>query len=234
MNVEPERQMGRLRVSRSNRMTPMSGSRNLLALLAPAALVVLGGCSTGLKTNVSRFQQLPAAQGQSFTIVADDPRLAGGLEFGQYARLVAGKLGAVGYSETGDPAAANLIVRMRYDIDKGREKVRSTGFADPFYYDRWRWGGFYGRPYHWGFYDPFLFGPGYDQVESYTVYTSKLEMRIDKAGGERVFEGTATAQSLSNKPTYLVPKLIDAMFTNFPGNSGESIEITVPPEPKKK
>lgn len=213
----------------------MIKNRTLFALAAPAlALMTLGGCSTGFNANVSRFQQLPVPSGETFTIVADDPRLAGGLEFARYADLVAAKLGGIGYRAAQDPAAANLIVRMRYDVDQGREKVRSTGLADPFYHSRWGWGGYYHRPYpyHWGFYDPFLFGPGYPEVESYTVYTSKLELRIDKQNGERLFEGAATAQSLSNKLTYLVPKLIDAMFTNFPGNSGESIQITVPPEKK--
>jgi len=30
----------------------------------------------------------------------------------------------------------------------------------------------------------------------------------------------------------VVPNLIEAMFTGFPGRSGEEIRITVPPPPK--
>ncbi|MEO8724264.1 MAG: DUF4136 domain-containing protein [Sphingobium sp.] len=202
------------------------------AFLAPAlALVALGGCAESFNANVARFQQLPAPQGQSFTVVADDPRLAGSLEFAQYASLVAAKLGQVGYVATNDPARADLIVRMNYMVDGGKEKIRSTGFApDPFWRSYGFYPGFYGRGYYRGFYDPFLFGGGYDNIESYTVYTSRLQLRIDGGRGQRVFEGTATAQSLSDKLTYLVPNLIDAMFTNFPGKSGEDIQITLPPE----
>jgi len=29
-----------------------------------------------------------------------------------------------------------------------------------------------------------------------------------------------------------VPNLIEAMFTGFPGHSGETVKITVPPPPK--
>jgi hypothetical protein len=29
-----------------------------------------------------------------------------------------------------------------------------------------------------------------------------------------------------------VPNLIDAMFTNFPGQNGEDVKITLPPEKK--
>lgn len=206
------------------------------ALLAPAlALVALSGCAQNFDANVARFQQLPAPQGQSFTVVADDPKLAGGLEFAQYAGLVAAKLGKVGYVAANDPARADLIVRMNYTVDAGIEKIRSTGFArDPFYPGYYGYyPDYWGRPFYPGFYDPFLFGPGYDNVESYTVFTSKLELRIDRNDGKRVFEGTASAQSLSDKLTYLVPNLVDAMFTNFPGQSGENIKITLPPEKKK-
>ena len=74
-----------------------------------------------------------------------------------------------------------------------------------------------------------------DDVESYTVFTSELDLKIERNGnGERVFEGKAQAQSLNDTLTYLVPNLVEAMFTGFPGNSGETIKITVPPPPKRK
>ena len=208
-------------------------NRKLIATaLGTATLLMTASCAPQFKADVARFQQLPAPQGQTFTIVADDPRLAGGLEFNEYAGILAHKLGGVGYVPADDPATANLIVRMRYDVDNGREKVRSSFAPDPFYYGYGRYG-YWGYPYHWGFYDPFLFGPGYRDVESYTVYTGRLDLRIDRASdNQRLFEGKAEAQSLSNKLTYLVPNLIDAMFVNFPGKSGETVKITLAPEKK--
>jgi hypothetical protein len=218
---------------------------NTITLLAAPmlALTALSGCATPFKGEVARFQQLPAPAGQSFAVVADDPRLAGGLEFQHYADLVAARLTQTGYVAAGDPARADLIVRVAYDVDAGREKVRSTGFAaDPFYgpyggwggYGRFGWrGGPWGRPWGYGFYDPWLFGGGFNDVTSYTVYTSDLSMKIDRAAdNRRLFEGKASAQSLSNKLTYLVPNLIDVMFTNFPGQNGENVKVTLPPEKK--
>ena len=208
--------------------------KKLKTIAAPAvALLLLAGCSTPFKADVARFQQMPAPQGQTFAVVADDPALSGGLEFQQYADMVAGQLSADGFVRASDPASAYLIVRLGYDVDNGREKVRSTGFHDPW------WGPHYYSPYWrhrafmYGYYDPFLFGPGYNDIDSYTVYTSTLTMKIDRtADNKRVFEGTAKAQSLSNKLTYLVPNLIEAMFTNFPGNSGETVRVTIAPEKK--
>lgn len=224
----------------------MSRIGSIVRATAPLALLAVGGCAQNFDAKVSRFQQMPAAQGQTFAIKAADPKLDGGLEFANYAQLISSKLSQVGYRPVASGEAPNLVVSVSYDVDKGREKVRSTpggGFGRCFgFYDPWCGGfGYWGHPYRGrfngfypGFYDPFLFGPGgFDGVESYTVYTSELDMKIERAGGERVFEGKAQAQSLNDNLTYLVPNLIEAMFTGFPGSTGETVKITVPPPPKK-
>ncbi len=222
----------------------------LLGSLASLALLSLGGCAQNFNAQVNRFQAMPAAQGQTFAIKSADPKLEGGLEFANYARLVSGKLVAQGYQPASTSSAANLIVSLDYGVDEGKEKIRTvpgSGFGGYGPYDGWgRFGlgfghGFgrgYGYGHHnryiYGFYDPFLFGGGYDDVESYTVFTSGLDMTITRPGGERVFEGKAKAMSTSDNLSYLVPNLIEAMFTGFPGNSGETVKITVAPPPKKK
>ena len=202
--------------------------------LASAIAVGLSACAPSFNADVSRFQaQLPAPQGQTFAVVAEDPALAGGLEFALYADLVAAEMAELGYIESATPEAANLLVRFDYDVDNGRERVRSTGIAaDPFFSP---WGGFgrrgFRRGYAFGFYDPWLAGP---QVRSYTVYTSGIEMKIDNtATGERLFEGQAQAVSRSNRLQALVPNLVDAIFTDFPGNSGENLRITIREDGKR-
>lgn len=222
----------------------MTTKRSLtLAAASALALVGLSGCATGFKADVARFQQLPPAQGQSFTVMPGDQRLAGSLEFAHYADLLAKRLTDQGYTRAADPASAQLVVTLDYGVDKGTQRTRyvGSGFArDPFFYDPWfypgyyrGWGGWRGR-YMMGWYDPFMWGPGFGgDVDSYVVYQSQLRMSINRAGGERLFEGTAKAQSVSNKMTYLIPNLLDALFTGFPGKNGEEIKVTVAPEPKK-
>lgn len=218
----------------------MTKRLRILAAASVLALVGLSGCTTGFKADVARFQQLPPAQGQSFVVMPGDPSLSGSLEFAHYADLVAQRLVDTGYVRASDPAAAQLVVSVDYGIDKGSQRVTSTGFGrDPFFYDPFiypgyyrGWGGWRGR-YMLGYSDPFLWGgAGYNDIQTYVVYQSQLRMKIDRAGGERLFEGTARAQSVSNKMTYLVPNLIDALFTGFPGKNGEEIRVTVAPEPK--
>jgi hypothetical protein len=208
--------------------------------LAAAALLLfaVAACAP-FSAKVSRFQsQLPAPSGQTFAVVADDPALAGGIEFSQYARLVESKLAAQGYTPVAEPSQAQLVVRFDYGVDKGRERIRSTGFYhDPF------WGPWYGPRFGYGRFGPGRGGlwgygwydPWFDNgVESYTVYTSGIDMKIDRrADGQRLFEGKAEAVSTSNRLQYLVPNLVEAMFTGFPGNSGETVRISVAPEKKR-
>ena len=220
----------------SPRFTKLPRFAKLVAL--PLVLASLGACTQNFNANVSRFAtQLPAPQGQSFAVVADDSAMAGGLEFSQYARLVEAQMARIGYAPA-SPDTASLLVRFDYGVDKGREKVRSTGFyQDPFYSPWYGYGrgyrhiGYYPRgAWGYGFHDPF-FDNGY---ESYTVYTSGIEMKIDRrADGQRLFEGKAEALSTSNRLQYVVPNLVEAMFTGFPGNSGETVRISVAPEKKR-
>ncbi|BBC74448.1 lipoprotein transmembrane [Altererythrobacter sp. B11] len=221
-------------------------ARGLKLAVVTLALATLAACASSFNADVSRFQsQLPAPAGQTFAVVAEDPSLAGGLEFSQYASYVSAQMQELGYTP-GSPDTANLIVRFDYGVDKGRERVTSTGFGyrDPFYspwygYQPIVYRGRNGRPYvsyvptrAWGYgwYDPF-FGGGYNDVSSYTIYTSEIDLKIDqRATGQRLFEGKAEAVSTSNRLQYLVPNLVEAMFTDFPGNSGETVRISIKPE----
>jgi hypothetical protein len=227
----------------STRPSPLARFR-----LAAAAIVLFGlaACATNFKADVSRYQsQLPAPSGQTFAVIASDPGMAGGIEFTHYAQLVTDRLAALGYSPAASPDGATLLVRFDYGVDKGREHVQSTGMRyDPFWNPWYGYGrmGYWGRPgfgRYGGFYGHGMWGYGWNDpwfdngVESYTIFTSGIGLKIDrKADGARLFEGKAEAASTSNRLQYLVPNLVEAMFTGFPGNSGETVRITVAPEKK--
>ncbi len=120
------------------------------------------------------------------------------------------------------------------------------GYRDPFF-DPY-WGVHVGRPYYsrwsrypfyYGWGDPFSYGGyggyggyrggGYGGIDSYTVYKSHLDMEImQRATNAPLFEGHAQARSQSDELDALVPNLITAMFTGFPGRNGETVKITIP------
>ena len=238
-------------------MTGKIGNR-FAAVLAPLALLTVSACTQTFDAKVKRFEAgLPAPSGQSFAIVSDDPALAGGIEFSQYARLVDAQMVRLGYTPS-DPAHAQMLVRFDYGVDKGREHITPGIRSDPFYspwygyrpigyygggyggygggyggYGRGYGGGFGSRYSSWGYgwQDPF-FDNGYD---SYIVYTSGVSLKIDrKEDGKRLFEGKAEAASTSNRLQYLVPNLVEAMFTDFPGHNGETMRISIAPEKKRR
>ena len=227
------------------------------ALLLGASAVGLSGCATGLPTQVSRFQAMPAPAGQTFYVVNASGQ-PGGLEFGRYAQLVSQHLQARGYRPAGAPQVADMLVKLDYGVDEGERELRVDPMAahryDPFYrsiYDPRGRGFYYGRPYYsrFGYYgryrdpfyygwgDPFFYdsyygsrlGYGRDAVREYTVYESELDMDIvRRADNAALFEGNAQARSTTDELGVLVPNLIEAMFTGFPGRSGETVKITVP------
>jgi hypothetical protein len=245
-------------------------------LLLGAAAVGLSGCATGLNTQVSRHQAMPAPAGQTFSVVPGQGVTAS-LEFQRHAQLVAQHLEARGYKPAGAPQLAEMLVKLDYGVDEGRTEHTRDPFArsrygyggfpsyygrfghrDPFYgrfgyrdpfYDPF-WAPYYGRPYYsrFGYYgarspfyygwdDPFWYyspyagyGPGFrDPIRSYTVYQANLDLAIvRRADNAPLFEGRAKARSQTDETGVLVPNLIEAMFTGFPGKSGETVRITVP------
>jgi hypothetical protein len=212
---------------------------NKLAAAALLGISALGltACATGFRTQVSRYQAMPGPQGQSFVVVPIDPNNVGGIEFSQYAELVAQRMQALGYARAPSLNQATMLVRVGYDVDNGHTEVVSYpfggygGYGGLGYYGR-GWGG---RGYAWGWNDPFWYGPyGGGNVRSYTYYVSELDLDIRrKVDNASLFEGKAKAKSRTDELSKLVPNLVDAMFTGFPGMSGETVRITIPTDRKQ-
>lgn len=228
-------------------------SKLAAAVLLGVSTLGLTACATGFPTQVSRYQAMPAPQGQSFFVVAANPANAGGLQFTQYATIVAQAMQAQGYVPAASPQTATMLVQLNYGVDEGRREIVHDPFDRGFYgssfgsyYDPFFRRGYYGRPYYsrFGYYghrSPFYYGWGdpfwgspfdspYRGARSYTVYKSYLDVDIRRrADNAALFEGQAQARSQTDNLGVLVPNLIEAMFTGFPGRSGETVRITVPP-----
>lgn len=210
------------------------------ALALGVAAIGLSACAESINTTVSRYQAMPAPQGQTFFVVpAGGMASNGGLEFQRYAGIIAQQLQARGYQPATNPRSANMIVQFGYGMDRGQVRYVS----DPFY-DRYRYGGFYGpfgggfyRPrfgrfgglYSWGWDDPFWYGGYGGGIDSYVEYRSQIDLHIRQAGTNApLFDGRAQARSETNRLDVVIPSLVDAMFTGFPGRSGETVRITIP------
>ena len=205
------------------------------AILIGVAAFGLSACASSLTTTVSRYQAMPAAQGQTFFVVPGEGMAAtGGLEFQRYAGLVAQQMQARGYTPAASPQSATMLVQLGYIVDKGQVRYvedpfyRSNfyGGYSPFYYPRFG----YRSAFAFGWNDPFWYGGG---IDSYVEYHSEVDLHIRAARtNQPLFDGRAQARSETNRLDMVLPSLVEAMFTNFPGQNGETIKITIPAKPK--
>ncbi len=219
----------------------MSRSTKLMPL---AALALLAGCAPTFEARVARFQQLPPPGGQTFVIEPRDKENVGGLEFATYANLVRQKLVANGYTEAQNPGGAALTVKLDYTVGAPREQIRTRpGFGGwGGFGPGWGWNPYWGRAGFGGWGGGFGgwgggfggwgggFGGGGNDVYSVTQYNSAVALKIERnADKTSLFEGRAETVSSSNNLTRLVPNLVTAIFTNFPGNSGETVRVKFDP-----
>jgi hypothetical protein len=179
---------------------------------------------------------MPAPQGQTFIVIPEGPMAGhGGLEFQHYAGIVTQQLQAKGYTPTADLNSASMVVQLGYGIDHGQIRYVEDPFArgpffdpfySPFYFPRFG----FRSAFYYGWNDPFWYGGG---VDSYVEYHSELGLHIRAKGTNTpLFDGRAQARSETNRLDVVLPSLIEAMFTGFPGQNGETVKITIPTRPR--
>jgi hypothetical protein len=235
----------------------MSVRKFVAAVALGLSALGLSACATGLSTQVSRHQAASIPLGQSFYVVPASGILNNqfhryaAMVSQQLAAQGYRPAGAPQLADVlvkldyGVDEGKTEVVREPYMGSRYGWGRYGYGWRDPFY-DPF-WGVHYGRPYwsswgrnpfYYGWNDPFWYaspyagyggGFGYDQIREYTVYKSYLDMdivrRVDNAP---LFEGHAKARSQTDETDVLVPSLVTAMFTGFPGKNGETVRITVP------
>jgi hypothetical protein len=206
------------------------------AAMLGVAAVGLSACAETLNTQVTRYQAMPAPQGQTFVVVPGEGLAAsGGLEFQRYAAIVAQQLAARGYVPATNAQSASLVVQFGYNVDRGQIRYVDDSFGygrgglyDPFWGPAYfpRFG--YRSSFYYGWNDPFWFGPG-GGIDSYTEYHPQIDLHIRAAGtNQPLFDGRAQARAQTNRLDVVVPALVEAMFAGFPGQNGETVKITIP------
>lgn len=207
--------------------------RSLALSLLLIVMPMLAACGpTLVHTDVTRFHDLPpGVSPKSFTILPEQVQL-GSLEFQRYAELVAAALEAQGWRPVPSSADADTVVTLRWGVNEPNTIVSqspSSMFSTGIGYGRRR--SFYGA----GIGMP-LGGNDWDTrvVNSYPKW---MEVTIVDAPAQRqgnrrvVFEGRAVAEDSRNEIAPVVPYLVQALFTAFPGANGSTVRVDVPVVP---
>ena len=214
--------------------------KRLITVAAGTALaLLLGGCATTYRSDVTTFHQWPAQMADKSYVFEVPPQQDDTLEWRSYQELVRGELARLGFRDANGATPA-LTVSMRFtttDIPVPVLEPVMSPFYSPMVHPMGRFGyrGFHRR--YWGgwyspFYDPF-WSPAY-QVSVEHQYRRELQVSIKQASdARRLFDVTVHNTSRELSTPQVMPALVRSAFADFPGPSGAARRVEVTLDEKK-
>ncbi|SDY60589.1 protein of unknown function [Collimonas sp. OK242] len=209
--------------------------KRIISLGLAALTLLLGGCATVIRSDVTAFNEWPADLPNKSYVFEHMAAQSNDLEYRNYENLVGAELQRLGFIPAGD-TAPQLKVALRYDIAARDVRVVEPVVADPMWY------GPYG-PYGWGrpgfyspFYDPFWYAPQVvgQREYNYQLFQRRLNIAITRAGnGQKLYDVTVTSEGKMNSLPAVMPYLIRSAFTDFPGKSGATHQVKLKVEDQK-
>ena len=195
--------------------------KKILYGLIAATLVLLTGCASTLRSDVTSFQRWPAnAAGSTYNFKRIGSQ-EGSLEHKTYEDLARDEMTKLGLKEAATGTKGRFDVSLDYGVNTGTQRssvpvYSNAGYWHPSYYHA----NFGWRPGYWAA-DPW--GP---QVVGYRTVSrdvSTRRLRVDIAEGtNKVFEASATSSGSNATLTVTMPYLIRSVFDGFPGTNGQS------------
>ncbi len=201
-----------------------------LFMITTAALtaLLLGGCATTIRSDVTTFHQWPAQMEDKSYAFQTPPPAENTLEWRAYSDLVRAQLAQLGFKEAA-PGNAALTVSMDFTTTAVPVRVVEPIMMAPTYYwhpmPRAAWRHPYRRYWHpvWHspFYDPFWSPFPQYRVTMDTQYRRELQVSImSKAQDKRLFDVTVHNTGRQRSTPEIMPALVQSAFANFPGPSG--------------
>lgn len=212
---------------------PASKIMRVIVCLFIALCLLLSGCASRIRSEVTTFHQWPAtATGMSFAFTQQDSEPSG-LERRSYEDLIRAELVRVGLREAEAGQQSTLAVSFNASVAARDVRVIETVLVDSWYGTPWYgpgyygpyWGGWpgYGYPYASPFYGPFGAGMpvARQQERRYTVNSRVLKVAIrDTSAAKTLFEVTVRSEGKEGNLAKLMPYLVRSAFADFPGKSG--------------
>lgn len=182
-------------------------------------MTLLASCAARMKSDVVTFHKGPMPQGETIRVEPVSDLRSGSLEFEHYAQAVRTNLRNVGYVPVKSGQPAQLVAKIDYSVSDAQTQVRSNSNGYVRYHFSY---GHFRDPFYYGFYNDWP-----QEIYSYTVYKRTLLMNIMRVEGEVIYEGRVQSVGRENEIAEIMPYLITAMFTHFPGESGVTKIVTV-------
>ena len=209
--------------------------KRLIMMTAAAAMaLLLGGCATTIRSDVTTFHQWPAQIADKSYVFEAPPAMDNTLEYQSYQNLVRGQLAQLGFREApAGPAALKVSMRFTttdvpvrvvepaismyagYPFYPGYPYYRHGPRFGPRFGVRGRWAGWH-HPFYDPFWNPF---PAYE-VSIQHQYRRELQVSIKDASDKRLFDVTVHNMSRELSTPAVMPALVQSAFAGFPGPSG--------------
>lgn len=224
----------------AGRAVPHGLVHRLRLVLLAWVVVAASGCASYLTAQVTSFHDAGDRRmaGRSFVITPTKEQ-AESLEFRAYADLVRNALVREGLVAAAD-GDAELEVTMRYSVDNGSPVTYgypAYGYAN--YGPVWGWHPYPGPGgrihYAWTATYPMSYGVIGTSYAQAILYRRELRVEINdrraSGKGARVFEGTVVSEGESASLAPVMPAMVRALFSDFPGPSGVSRRVEVNLDP---
>lgn len=196
----------------------------LIAAFLAAFSILLGGCATTIKSEVTAFHDWPQDLSGKTYVFERTTEQNNSLEYRNYENLVRAELNRLGFVETSPAQTPALKVMMGYgvtvrDVQQVYPVVVDSysPFMNPYWYGP-AWRGYYSP-----FYDPFWYGPPVveQRVSNYQVYTRQLRIVMARASdNKRVYEVSVISEGSSPSMASVMPYMVRSAFADFPGKNG--------------
>jgi hypothetical protein len=215
--------------------------KRFLIAAGAAATLLLGGCASTIRSEVTTFHVWPADLAEKSYVFEAPPAQDDTLELRSYQNLVRGELAKLGFRDAAAGEQPKLKVAMRFTTTDVPVRVLMPTYPMSYYnsprfmfmspYHRMygsRWGGrrYWGGGWYSPFYDPFWDPmPMYQEVTRH-VYKRELRVAIKSAAdGKQLFDVTVHNNSGEMSTPAVMPALVQSAFTGFPGVSGQARRV---------
>ncbi|KAB0669031.1 DUF4136 domain-containing protein [Oryzomonas sagensis] len=207
--------------------------KKLLWLLL-AALFLAGCAPLSVETKTTAFYTPDFKIRGSISVVAAEAAVNSSLEFARYKMQFEEKLASKGYSIASNPAEAQYIAFVSYGIDTGKNANVSTPiFGQTGGGTSYSYGSVGGTSFTGTSYSMPTYGIVGSMNSSETVYTRSIALDIVdaaslKAGhAVKVYEARAKSNGMCSVIAGVFEEMLEALFTEFPGENGKVRTITV-------
>jgi hypothetical protein len=203
--------------------------RHRVMVLIAMLCVLLAGCATTIRSEVTAFHEWPANLPDKSFVFERTKEQENNLEYRNYENLVREELLRLGFVGPADPRSAKLKVTISYSIHVRDVRVVRPVVADPwedppFFGPRWDYGYDYDSP----LYNPLWYGPPLVEQREfrYQLFTRQLRIVIAQAAdSKRLYDVTVVSEGTNGALAVVMPYMIRSAFADFPGPSGVPHEV---------